>query len=236
MEPPSHSSLTIREPLETIYGNPQSKTSARIERWVLRLQQYEFKVIYRPGATNPADYLSRHPIKEYNKNNLAEAYVNFITKNAIPKAMTIEEIQLETEKDPTLNDVKEAIKTGKWESLSLTPYKLATNELTVNHENGIILRGNRIVIPESLQKQAVALAHEGHMGLVKTKSLLREKVWFPNIDKLAKEEIDNCLPCQSIGPANPPELLHMNKMPKGPWQTVHMDFLVLYQVVNTYLY
>ena len=62
------------------------------------------------------------------------------------------------------------------------------------------------------------------MGLVKTKSLLREKVWFPNIDKLAKEEIDNCLPCQSIGPANPPEPLHMNKMPKGPWQTVHMDF------------
>ena len=216
--------ITDHKPLETIYGNPRSKTSARIERWVLRLQQYEFKVIYRPGATNPADYLSRHPIKEYNKNNLAEAYVNFITKNAIPKAMTIEEIQLETEKDPTLNDVKEAIKTGKWESLSLTPYKLATNELTVNHENGIILRGNRIVIPESLQKRAVALAHEGHMGLVKTKSLLREKVWFPNIDKLAKEEIDNCLPCQSIGPANPPEPLHMNKMPKGPWQTVHMDF------------
>ena len=55
--------------------------------------------------------------------------------------MTIEEIQSETEKDPTSNDVKETIKTGKWESLSLTPYKLATNELTltVNHENRIIL-------------------------------------------------------------------------------------------------
>ena len=87
--------------METIYGNPRSKTSAPIERWVLHLQQYEFKVIYKPGTANPTDYLSRHPIKEYNKNNLAEAYVNFITKNAIPKAMTIEEIQSETEKDPT---------------------------------------------------------------------------------------------------------------------------------------
>ena len=34
-----------------------SKPSARIERWVLRLQGY--KVIYRPGKTNSADALSR---------------------------------------------------------------------------------------------------------------------------------------------------------------------------------
>ena len=26
------------------------------------------------------------------------------------------------------------------------------------------------------------LAHEGHQGIVKTKQLLRQKVWFPNID------------------------------------------------------
>ena len=137
---------------------------------------------------------------------------------------------------PALNHVKEAIKTGKWESLSLTPYKLATNELTVNHENGIILQGNKIVIPESLQKRAIALAHGGHMGLVKTKSLLQEKVWFPNIDKLAKERIENCLPCQSMGPANPPEPLHMNKMQKGHVRQFTWTFLVLYQVVNTFLY
>ena len=90
--------ITDHKPLETIYGNPRSKTSALIERWVVRLQQYEFKVIYKPGTTNLADYLSRRPIKQYNKNNFAEAYVNFITKNAIPKEMTIKEIQLETEK------------------------------------------------------------------------------------------------------------------------------------------
>ena len=61
-------------------------------------------------------------------------------------------------------------------SLSLTPYELAANTLTVNHENGIILSENRIVIPASLQKRAIALAREGHKGLVKSKSLLRGKV------------------------------------------------------------
>ncbi len=47
----------------------------------------------------------------------------------------------------------------------------------------MILRGSRIFI---LQQKAIDIAHESHQGLVKTKSLLREKVWFPGIDEMTK--------------------------------------------------
>ncbi len=47
--------------LEILFS-PKSKPTARIERWVLRLQQYDFTVKYRKGADNPADILSRMPI------------------------------------------------------------------------------------------------------------------------------------------------------------------------------
>ena len=40
---------TDHKPLEVIY-NPKSKPPARIERWALRLQQYQFKLKHRPGA------------------------------------------------------------------------------------------------------------------------------------------------------------------------------------------
>ena len=66
--------------------------------------------------------------------------------------------------------------------------------------------------------------HEGHQGLVKTKKLLREKVWFPGIDEEVKRIIDSCIPCQANGPENRPDPLQMSPLPPEPWHTVHMDF------------
>ena len=42
---------TDHKPLEYIYSQ-KSKPSTRVERWVLHLQAYDFKIIYRPGRTN----------------------------------------------------------------------------------------------------------------------------------------------------------------------------------------
>ena len=41
--------ITVHKPLELIFNNPKSKPPARIERWALRLQAYDYKIIYRPG-------------------------------------------------------------------------------------------------------------------------------------------------------------------------------------------
>ena len=44
-----------------------------------------------------------------------------------------------------------------------------------------------LVIPRSLQRKVIQIAHEGHQVIVRTKQLLQEKVYFPNIDKLVEE-------------------------------------------------
>lgn len=51
-----------------------------------RLQQYDFSVICKAGTENPADYISRHPVKLAAKEqiHIAEEYVNFLTNAAVP--------------------------------------------------------------------------------------------------------------------------------------------------------
>ena len=127
--------IADHKPLEVIYGNPKSKPSLRIERLVLHLQQYCFKVIYKPRKDIAADFMSRHPTQVSVKENMADEYVRYITINAIPKAMTIEEVERETEKDETLRAVIKAIDTGDWRNQCLVPYKLAKDALTINHAN-----------------------------------------------------------------------------------------------------
>ena len=39
------------------------------------------------------------------------------------------------------------------------------------------------VMPESLWKRKIKLFHEGHQGTVRTTARLRQKVWWPDMDK-----------------------------------------------------
>ena len=210
---------TDYKPLETILCNPSSRSPARIERWYLRLQEYNFDVVYKKGSENPSDFLSRHTRKDSEDNveiSVAENYVNFLSNHALPNAMTLVEIQKATLADNTLQKLAQIIEDDSWHTIqNLSPdieidkeelqlFAKIRSELTVSQNRHIILRGSRIIIPKSLRSRAIAIAVESHFGLVKTKQLLREKIWFPGIDKDIKEKIDNCIPCQAVGAQNTP--------------------------------
>ena len=83
------------KPLECIYGNEIFNPPARIESWMLRLQQYAFTVVYKAGAHKSADYLSRHPvtIESKEQSNIAEEYLNFLANFGVPDSFTIDEIK-----------------------------------------------------------------------------------------------------------------------------------------------
>ena len=53
---------------------------------------------------------------------------------------------------------------------------------------------------------------------------MREKVWFPNLDKKVREIIDRCNACQATGQQKPPEPMCITPTPDTPWHTVAIDF------------
>ena len=80
-------------------------------------------------------------------------------------------------------------------------------------------------IPESLQKRTIMLAHEGHQGMVRTKARLREKVWWPQMDKQVEQAVRACYPCQLVKPRSKPEPVRSTRLPDSPWQDISIDLL-----------
>ncbi len=100
---------------------------------------------------------------------------------AVSKAMTLEETISATQANPTLQAVKTCLQSGKWNTAKhvfpsaghreLSSFEKLKTELTETC-TGLLVRGTRIVIPQTLSAR---LAHEGHQGIVKTKTFFEKK-------------------------------------------------------------
>ena len=54
--------ITDCKAVELILRNPNAKPPVRFARFLIRLMDYDFTVIHKPGTDNMADYLSRNPV------------------------------------------------------------------------------------------------------------------------------------------------------------------------------
>ena len=64
--------------------------------------------------------------------------------------------------------------------------------------DGTLLKQNRVIIPNELQHRVIELAHENHLGIAKTIALLREKIYFVNMEAKVKVKISECILCVAV--------------------------------------
>ena len=135
---------------------------------------------YLSGKENPCDYQSRHhrPLEQYTQQQLEdmvididdELCINKIVTDDMPVGVTLPMIQEAMKEDPTMQKHGKAIQRGYVGSdPDLQQYKQVFQELT--HTQGVILRGDKLVIPDTefmpgtrLRHIIIDLAHEGHPG------------------------------------------------------------------------
>ena len=96
--------------------------------------------------------------------------------------------------------------------------------LELTYTQGVIMRGEQLVIPYKLQSEVIALAHEGHLGMQATIRNLRERVWWPRMAQQAKEYVATCLPCAAAVPRNDPAPMVSREMPAKPWTHCSVDY------------
>ena len=214
---------TDHKPLEYILQPKASKPPpARIERWQLRWQEYDFNVVYRPGSQNLVDSLSRLTPRQQppNRNNCADRYVNLLTQHMSPRAIDTEEIRSASTSDPELQLVRKCIMDNTLHKLP-SAFKGISSEICVT--NDIVLRGTRIVLPKALRSRAMKIAHEDHAGVTRCKHRLRSKLWWPGMDRDIETHVKCCHPCEVTSQPSPPTPIHSTPLPNGPWEYLALD-------------
>ena len=92
--------------------------------------------------------------------------------------------------DQDLNKLKDVIFKGWPEYRKQCPQELWdywTFRCDLVIEDGLILKGDRIIIPEPLRGQVLQALHTGHQGETKCLLLARESVFWPGITNDIKQ-------------------------------------------------
>lgn len=215
--------VTDNKAVQLIYGKPNSVQKGRIQRWGLRLRPYRFKIIHQEGLNNIADFLSRHsqPIVATKYEREAEEHVNLLTTAAIPKSIKRSELAKMSKVDARIQNVINMLNNKAHTKDDV--FKKLLNELTVT-KDGLLLRGGRVVVPKSLQKVMVKIAHRGHQGMAKTKRLARRHIWFARMDSLIEKVVKDCPSCKVNTKSRSYNPVKSTKMPLGPWRQLAIDY------------
>ena len=144
--------LTDHKPLVMILQKPLTSAPPWLQWMIIKLQGYRMQIEYIPGQEMTlADTLSRLPSTENTDTIDLDIRVDLVRF----RNERLNEIRKETKADPVLDQLQGIITAGWPDSIKDLPpvirsYWPHRDELSVN--DGIIMKGSRIIIPETQQK------------------------------------------------------------------------------------
>ena len=154
------------KPLESILKKSLACAPRRLQGMMMRLQKYDYEVRYERGKNmHLADTLSRAYLPS-TAHPTATEFENINAATSLPISTTrLREIQQATEVDEILRPLKNTILRGWPEERNQVPTQVAPyfhvrDELSI--QDGVIYRGQRIVIPTSLRNDIKHKLHASH--------------------------------------------------------------------------
>ena len=220
---------TDQKPLEAILSKSLNQATPQLQRILIRTFPYNFKIRYIPGETNHiVDCLSRLGVQK-DSISLPKLHVNQITSQLKARNDSLHNIQLATQADDNLAILKYIIQQGWPKTIKEVPQEIQKywtfhGELTI--EDGLILKGTRIVIPDEKREEILKQIHEGHLGLNKCQMHTKETVYWPGLNDQLEQLILNCQLCLKYSRSKKKGTLHTalgHEVPSVPWSKVATD-------------
>ncbi|CAC5389163.1 unnamed protein product [Mytilus coruscus] len=196
--------ISDHKPLESIMKKPLHAAPKRLQRMLLRLQKYDIILQYRPRKEMYlADTLSRAYLKETSDTSITTdeiESINMIDELPISEER-ISELQEHTKNDLQMQELKEVIQEGwpinKWNvPSSVSIYFDIRDELTL--QNGLLFKGERVIIPKSLRTDMIKKIHSSHIGIEGCLRRARESLYWPRMNAEVKDFIQRCETCRTF--------------------------------------
>jgi RNase H-like domain found in reverse transcriptase/Integrase zinc binding domain len=167
------------------YRHPQ-KISHHVARYLPKMAEFDFKLVYKPGTTNKADHLSRRP--DYDDGSLDNQDVTILPPHLFVHAATVsnlEQLVLNAQfTNPALLHL--------WASC----FNLTKTDSAWYHGSALV-----VVEDNKLRREVSSLYHDhhlaGHPGISKTLDLLTRDYWWPTIKDFVTSYVKGCVVCQS---------------------------------------
>ena len=204
----------------------------RIIRFRLRLLRFNFNIIHVPGKNLiTADALSRAPLPatateaEQDLEKECKAYLDSVVESLPATPTKLEQIKSAQTSDNTCKRLRRYIANG-WPEHRRDMHELLLPywpERSVLHEGGgLLMKGERLIIPEHMRPDILQRLHQGHQGINKCLARARESVWWPGITCAVKQMVERCEICAREA-QTPVEPLLTTDLPSRPWQRVAAD-------------
>ena len=220
------------KPLEAILKKPLHQAPLRLQKMIMTTQIYSLNVTYQPGKELVlADTLSRAYLPECEESIEEEFDINIL--QTLPISNTkLHQLKEETKKDPHLQKLASVIVTGWPETKKEVPEKCLPywnyrDELSVC--NDIIFKGEKVIIPNSMQQEMLRNIHSSHLGVEKCKRRARDVMFWPRMAAQIQDTVANCHICSTHQRNNTKELMIAHEIPTRPWSQVGAD---LFEINN----
>ena len=216
------------KPIESIMKKPLAAALLRLQRMLLQLQKY-ILVRHVSGKDIPvSDYLSRQSRNDTDQKMIEglDLHVHVIRKQLFVTDKRLDRIKSGIESDMQMRALKRTIIEGWPEMRSncdpkVLDYFNHRDELSV--EDGLIFRGQRIIVPASLRNETLSQIHKGHMGVTKSVERAKDSLFWPGMVKQVTDYVLNCPLCLTHRNSNAKEPMIPSEFPDRPYQKLGAD-------------
>ena len=170
------------KPLEVIFKKPLHRAPKRLQRKLMRTQMYNINLGYRKGSTmHLADTLSRAYLPYDGSQEVASEIESVnMTQYVRLKPSTLQEIKVRLQEDDSFQELIRVIEAGWPETKGVLwhlvlPFFDIRDELSVY--DGVVIRGERVVVPMSLRRDTLRRLHYAQSGVVSILSQARESIY-----------------------------------------------------------